>query len=171
VAEVNRTAVRSIGVNFSINNNSGLVFSQSTGGLATGAATGAATSGASTVANLVAILDHGKITALINALRNLDFARSLAEPTLVALHGQTASFHSGGQFPVPVVTGFTAAGLQGVSFVPFGVQLSFTPLITDKDRIRLQVSAEVSTRDPATSATVNGTSVSGLNTRNFQSVV
>lgn len=72
VAEVNRTAVRSIGVNFTINNSSGLVFSQTTGNL--GTAAGAATS--NTLANLVAILDHGKITALINALRNLNFARS-----------------------------------------------------------------------------------------------
>ncbi len=169
VAEVNRSAVRSIGVNFNINNNSGLVFSQMTGNLGSGAA--GAAGAMNSLANLVAILDHGKITAFINALRTLNFARSLAEPTLVALHGQTASFHAGGQFPVPVVTGFTSAGLQGVSFVPFGVQLSFTPLITDKDRIRLQVSAEVSTRDLASATSINGASVSGLNTRNFQSVV
>src|SRR5207248_7470434 len=117
--------------------------------------------GATGLANLIAILDRGQIHAFINALRNLNFARSLAEPTLVAINGQRASFQSGGQFPVPVVTGFTAAGLQGVSFVPFGVQLNFTPVITDKDRIRLQVSAEVSTRDLSASASINGTSVPG----------
>src|SRR5207247_2326719 len=141
--EVNRTAVRSIGVNFAISNNKGLVFSQTTGNILSGGnlGAGAAASATNSLANLVAILDGGQITALINALRNMNFARSLAEPTLTALAGQTASFHAGGQFPAPVVTGFTSAGLQGVSFVPFGVQLSFTPVITDKDRIRLQVSA------------------------------
>ena len=70
----------------------------------------------------------------------------------MALHGQSASFQAGGTFPVPVVTGATLSGLQGVQFVPFGVQLSFTPTITDKDRIRLIVSADVSTKDLASSA-------------------
>jgi pilus assembly protein CpaC len=96
----------------------------------------------------------------------------LAEPNLVTLNGQTASFQAGGQFPVPQITGFTAAGLQGVAFVPFGVQLAFTPIVTDKDRIRLTVSAEVSTRDLATAQTViNGAGVPSLQTRNFQTTV
>jgi pilus assembly protein CpaC len=89
----------------------------------------------------------------------------------VALNGQTARFQAGGEFPVPVVTGFTASGLQGVSFVPFGVQLAFTPSITDKDRVRLAVKADVSVRDPQTGANVNGTAVPGLNTRNFDTIV
>ena len=72
---------------------------------------------------------------------------------------------------MPVVTGFTAAGLQGVSFIPFGVQLNFTPIITDKDRVRLRVHAVVSTRNIQTGTNINGSAVSGLNTRNFQTVV
>ena len=68
-------------------------------------------------------IDNGRCVAAVNALKNLDFARTLAEPTLTALNGQEASSQVGGQFPVPVVTGLTPAGLQGVSFVPFGVQL------------------------------------------------
>ena len=50
---------------------------------------------------------------------------------------------------MPVVTELTAAGLQGTSFIPFGVQLAFTPFITDKDRIRLVLNASVSARDVA----------------------
>ncbi len=117
------------------------------------------------------IIDGGRVIAAVDALKNLDFARTLTEPTLTALNGQTASSQVGGQFPVPVVTGFTAAGLQGISFVPFGVQLNFTPYVTNKDLIRLQMSAEVSTRDVGSSATVNGTTVPGLNTRNFRTTV
>ncbi len=175
VAEVNRAAARSIGVNFAITNNSGItVFAQNTGGiagasLATGAANGMNTSTAAN--NLPAALSGGQIALAINALRTLSYARSLAEPNLVTLDGQPASFQAGGAFPVPVVSGFTAAGLQGVQYIPFGVQVAFTPFITDRDRIRLQVQANISTRD-LTTVNVSGSQVpTNLNTRNFQTVV
>jgi pilus assembly protein CpaC len=78
---------------------------------------------------------------------------------------------------VPVVSGTTLSGLQGVSFVPFGVQLSFTPFITDKDRIRLTVNATVSVRDVATGTSIGanaggaGSFVPGLNTRSITTTV
>jgi pilus assembly protein CpaC len=167
VAEVNRAAARSIGVNFTIVNNQGIaVFSQLTGGIGGPNLTPGVAGN-----NLPFRLDNGQITAAMNALRSLNYARTLAEPLLTTMNGQTASFQAGGQFPVPVVTGFTNAGLQGTAFVPFGVQLHFTPYVTDKDRIRLQVSADVSTRDNDNSALINGTNVPSLNTRNFQTTV
>jgi pilus assembly protein CpaC len=109
----------------------------------------------------------------IEALRNVNLARSLAEPNLTTLNGRPANFQAGGQFPVPVVTsGNVFGGLQGVQFVPFGVSLQFTPTITDKDRIRLQLSAEVSARDAGAGQTnFNGASVPSLTTRNFNSTV
>jgi pilus assembly protein CpaC len=170
VAEINRAAARSIGMNFSIMNNNGItVFAQNTGNLVT-EITDVVTG--QNIANLPVALDQGQVTLAINALKQLNFARTLAEPNLVTLSGHPAAFQAGGQFPVPVVTGFTAAGLQGVTFVPFGVQLTFTPYVTDRDRIRLEVSAEVSTRD-LQSGTVNigGTAVPNLTTRNFQTTV
>ena len=88
------------------------------------------------------------------------------------MNGQVATFQSGGQFPVPVIGGFGAiGGVQGVQFVPFGVQISFTPIITDRDRIRLTVQAVVSTRDNAASANIGGANVPGLNTRSFSTTV
>jgi pilus assembly protein CpaC len=117
-------------------------------------------------------LDAGQVNVAVSALRVLNYAKSLAEPNIIALNGQTANFHAGGQFPVPIVTGYTATGLQGVDFVPYGVRLSFTPFITDRDRIRLQVSAEVSSRDLSTGNTfVGGSSIPNLITRNFNTVV
>ena len=109
-------------------------------------------------------------------MRTLNYARSLAEPNLVAMNGQTASFQAGGQFPVPVTTaagtfGTNVSALQGVQFVPFGVLLNFTPFVVDKDRIRLTVAADVSTRDLATRAVIGGANVAGLTTRNFQTTV
>jgi pilus assembly protein CpaC len=170
VAEVNRSAARSIGVNFNITNNNGVtLFGQNTGNLFAGglgafggfggiggAGTGTGNVGiggfintgfGNIVNNLAINLDNAKIPIAISALRNLNYARSLAEPNLVTLNGQTAFFFAGGEFPVPVISGFTAAGLQGVNFIPFGVMLSFTPYVTDKDRIRLSMFATVSTRN------------------------
>jgi pilus assembly protein CpaC len=161
VAEVNRAALRSIGMNFSLFNKNQLrVFGQLTGATQLSP-------------NLPAVIDNGQVQLAINALRNLNFARTLAEPSLTTLSGQAATFQAGGEFPVPVVSGFTANGLQGVSFVPFGVQLSFTPIVFDKDRIRLTINAEVSTRntDPQQQTNINGAQISSLDTRRFTNVV
>lgn len=172
VAEIDRTAARSIGVNFDIKNNGGItVFSNKTGAIATATTGGGASAAANTLANLSALIDGGQVSLAINALANNNLARTLAEPNLITLNGRTANFRAGGEFPVPVVTGFTAAGLQGVSFVPFGVQLSFTPIITDKDRIRLFVNGDISTKDVGASANVNGTNVPSLNSRTFDTTV
>lgn len=176
VAEVNRAAARSIGVNFNIINNQGtLVFGQHTGNLISGLTQPGAGNAAGLV-NLPVNLDNGQIPIAIQALRTLNYAKSLAEPTLTARNGATAFFLAGGQFPVPVVTGLGAfgqfgGGLQGVQFVPFGVQLFFTPVITDRDRIRLTVTATVSTRDNAAATTIAGALVPGLNTRTFSTTV
>ena len=165
VAEIDRTAARSIGVNFAILNKTGLVvFGSTLTGL-----TGTTESLGS--GNMVAILDNGLIQSLITALRNLNFARTLAEPNLTTTNGQTASFLAGGEFPVPVTSGTTFTGLQGVQYVPFGVQLRFIPYITDKDRVRLVVNSVVSTRDVSTGATIGGGSVPGLDERSFMTTV
>ncbi len=174
VAEVNRSAARSIGVNFSVRNNNGTqVLANNTGQIGQAVANGVAGTTSTILGNLPVALDNGQISIAINALRTLNYARSLAEPNLVALNGQTATFQAGGQFPVPVVAGNTFNQSQGigVSFVPFGVQLNFTPFITEKDRIRLNMAASVSTRDLSTGASIANSNVPGLNTRNFQTTV
>ena len=174
VAEVNRSAARSIGVNFSIMNSSGTqVFANNTGQIGQAVQNGVSGTTSTVLSNLPVALDNGRINIAINALRTLNYARSLAEPNLVAANGQTATFQAGGQFPVPVVAGnqFNQSQGVGVSFVPFGVQLNFTPFITDKDRVRLNMAASVSTRDLSTGASIANSNVPGLNTRNFQTTV
>ena len=166
VAEVSRSAARSIGLNEIIRNSLGVqVFSNTTGA-------------GNLNANLNAVLDNGRVTLAIDALRSVNLARSLAEPNLVTLNGRPAYFQAGGEFPVPVVTGATAVGLQGVQFVPFGVQLNFVPYISDKDRIQLQLQATVSVRDVGTGANfgtgataANTTFVPGLTTRTVSTTV
>ncbi len=178
VAEINRTAARSIGLDLSVLNAAGTaVFENTTGGLLPVTITGMGSSTTLTGANLPAIIDNGKVNLAIQALRNLNLARSLAEQNLVALNGQTARFRAGGEFPVPAATLTFGAVGQGVSFIPFGVQMQFIPYITDRDRIRLSVGATVSTLNPSLGATVGagtgstGTSVPGLNSRSFQTTV
>ncbi len=196
VAEINRTAARSIGLNFGLLNRNGTnYFANNTGSIATGGITlsglagsaaapalnltGLGTGGAAALNylpsgfnNLPAALDNGQISLAISALRDLDYAKSLAEPNLVTMNGQTAQFQAGGQFPVPTVSAYTGYGLQGVSFVPYGVQLKFTPYITDRDQVRLVIAAEVSSLNVAAGTTsINGAAVPSLSTRNFNTTV
>ena len=175
VAEVNRSATRAIGLNFAVRNGNGnVVFTNTTGGLMnslTGTGSNLAQAAGNGLNNIRASLDNQHVLLSFSALRSLGYARSLAEPNIVALNGQSASFQAGGEFPVPIISGFTAAGLQGVSYGPYGVILQFTPMVSDRDRVRLAVRAVVSTRDVATGAQIAGASVPGQQTRNFTTVV
>lgn len=178
VAEVNRSAARSIGLNFGVNNSDGMnVFQSLTGQLTQGGAGGAGGGGNQSGANVLASLDMGQVRLAIEALRRMNLSRTLAEPNLVAMNGQPADFQGGGQFPIPIISaGGVGNNLQGVSFVPFGVQLEFTPFIQDRDVIRLQMRAEVSTRDESLGTNIGGgggggSQVAGLNSRNFSTTV
>ena len=129
VAEIDRTAARTIGINFNLINKAGTtVFGQQTGGITVSgnvlSQTQSTTGGV--LANVPLILDNGQVPVAIEALKTLNYARSLAEPTLTAMNGQTASFQAGGSFPVPVLggvgSGSGVAPLSGVQFVPYGVR-------------------------------------------------
>jgi pilus assembly protein CpaC len=87
------------------------------------------------------------ISATIDALAQEGFITDLAQPDLVALNGQTASFLAGGEFPVPVAGSSTSTGgvpTVTVEFKSFGVSLAFTPTILDAHRLSLRVRPEVS---------------------------
>ncbi len=130
LATVNRDAARNIGMNWTLTNKQGITFLQDQNGVMN--------------PNLPTILDNGLVNVQLEALRTNKLARTLAEPSLTTLNGRPAVFFAGTQMPVPVITGATAVGLSGVSFVPVGVSLNFVPVITDRDRIRMTVNATVS---------------------------
>ena len=118
------------------------------------------------------------INATLDALERKGLVKTLAEPTLVALSGETASFLAGGEFPVPVLqsSGGGAGGGAGgggitIEFKPFGVSLAFTPTVLADGVINLQVEPEVSSIDPSASITVNGLTVPGLQTRRASTVL
>ncbi|WP_197451783.1 type II and III secretion system protein family protein [Rosistilla oblonga] len=82
-----------------------------------------------------------------DALKRLGMARSLSEPNLTTLSGQPANFLVGGEFPILESVSTVAAVNQNITYVPFGVQLSVLPTVTDGDRIRLQLQATISETD------------------------
>jgi pilus assembly protein CpaC len=106
--------------------------------------------------------------AMLRALRTQGAFRELAEPNLIAMDGQQASFLAGGEFPVPVVQGGGATGsglAMTVVFKEYGVRLNFKPTIIDEDHIRLELEPEVSTIDFANGVKFNGFVIPGLKTR------
>jgi len=110
------------------------------------------------------------INATLDALERRGLVKTLAEPTLVALSGETASFLAGGEFPIPVVQSNGGAnsnngGGISIEFKPFGVSLAFTPTVLADGIINLQVEPEVSSIDPSASINIGGLVVPGLQTR------
>jgi pilus assembly protein CpaC len=114
----------------------------------------------------------------LDALEKKGAVTTLAEPTLVALSGETASFLAGGEFPVPVVQngGGGGGGNNGstaitVEWKPFGVSLAFTPTVLADGVINMVVAPEVSSIDPSASLVINNITIPGLQTRRAKSVV
>jgi pilus assembly protein CpaC len=109
------------------------------------------------------VLDNGTTAdVLIQALEERRVARRLAEPNLVALSGDTASFLAGGEFPFPVQADNNKITYE---FKKFGVGLAFTPTVLGEGLINLKIEPEVSEIDPSSSIVVNNVSVPGLMVR------
>jgi pilus assembly protein CpaC len=170
VAEVSRTLAREIGFNFDI-------FGQ-VGGFSLGLATGReivnasgellrAPDGASSI-GLVRRTDSLDMNAVIDALEEDGLVTVLVEPNLTARSGETASFLSGGEFPIPV-----NQNLNGivVEFKRFGVALDFTPTVMDGGRIALKVRPEVSELNESASVDIRDIRVPGLSVRRAETTV
>jgi pilus assembly protein CpaC len=191
IAELNRTALRTIGSNFlgvDPKTNS-IVGSQIAGSVTAqgtvlpapirsdlshafleGSAVAPISSLSSTGGTTVfGIFRGGNFMFTFNALRTNGLLKVLAEPNLVAFNGQKASFLAGGEYPVPVpqVSASGVAPTVTVQFKEFGVRLGFVPYILDGDRIRLTVAPEVSQIDFTIAVTLvsGGSPVPGLDTR------
>ncbi len=108
------------------------------------------------------------ISALIDALETEGLVRTLAEPNLTAISGETASFLAGGEFPIIVPQD---DGAFSVEFKEFGVSLTFTPTIIGSDRISLKVLPEVSQLSDSGAVNFQGFSVPALTTRRANTTV
>ena len=154
-AEMERSTSKSLGSSFGITNLFAPFTDSSsfnTGSLANGSSTGSAAFkfGAGGLA----------VDVLIEALESKGMVRTLAEPNVVAISGQQASFMAGGEIPVPGTDGAT-------EFKPYGIKLDFTPTVIDDNHISLRLTTEVSSLDKANS--VNG--IFGIKTRSTTTTV
>jgi pilus assembly protein CpaC len=115
------------------------------------------------------------IGATIRALQARNLLQILAEPNLITVEGKEASFLAGGQFPFPVITttptGGAIAPVITVQFKDFGVQLKFTPTLTDSGAIRLRVTPEVSSLDFTNAVTLQGFLIPAISTRRAETEV
>jgi pilus assembly protein CpaC len=145
ILEASRSLGKDLGVQWNSSTDGGRFRFSTLGGL-----TGAALPFGTLFANL--LNSGGNIDVVIDALEDKGIARRLAEPNLTTLSGQPASFHAGGEFPVPVegeaVLGDESREItQTVEFKPFGVRLSFTPTVLADGLINLLIEPEVSELD------------------------
>ena len=109
-----------------------------------------------------------QFAVLLEALESKGVVRTLAEPNLTALSGQEASFLAGGEYPVPIVDG---DGGVTIDYKPFGVELTFTPRVVDRDLINIQMKAAVSGLDNTVTFQANGFSVNSFRRRETSTVV
>ncbi len=199
-SEMKRSALKQIGVNWDILSDAGKLQGIAGGGSSlTGGGTQTSTTtigGTTTTTTGVGAgqLVHGAISnsfgiisrafrglgenfnVTLDALERRGAVTTLAEPTLIALSGETASFLAGGEFPVPTIQSGGTGG-QGannaitVEWKPFGVSLAFTPTVLSDGVINMVVAPEVSSIDPSASIVVNNLTIPGLQTRRAKTVV
>ncbi len=109
------------------------------------------------------------VKATLRAMENAGVIRTLAEPSLTAISGESANFLAGGEFPVPGAPSCSGTGAltqctAAVIFKKFGISLGFTPVVLSEGRISLRVATEVSELSQDNSVTINGATIPGIKT-------
>src|SRR6266436_5381059 len=174
VAEVNRTRMRELGTSYGYQGRPGVGSYVNGGGgpSSIGNVDGGVLTG-TLASSLNLFVMGGNTLAMIRALQTQGALRALAEPNLIAMNGQQASFLAGGEFPVPIVQGGggTNASTVTIVFKEYGVRLNFKPTVLDEDHIRLELEPEVSTLDFANGVKLNGFLIPGLRTRRAKTSV
>jgi pilus assembly protein CpaC len=191
IAEVSRTSIRALGVNgFMTGNDSfgGVTIGPESGGAmnpisigvpdAAAAAHGlpfqfTADTSVSSSVTLFGGFPNADLEIFLQALAENQYLRILAEPTLVALSGQEASFLAGGEFPYPVSQAGAGVGTTSITieWKEYGVRLRFRPTVLGDGKISLFVAPEVSELDFTRAVTAVGTSVPAVVTRKAQTTL
>ena len=172
-AEIERTTFKELG--FNLAGRFGEIFAISTGPAGTsGTAIGGTSSFINDPTKFVTTLFSpiSDFAFLFDALEEKDLVKTLAEPNLMALSGETASFLAGGEFPIPSVESVGEGGTEAsVEFKEFGISLSFTPTVLENGRISLVVTPEASTLDNSIAVDIRGTFVPGIKTRRVTTTI
>ena len=177
IAEVNRSVLKQWGVNLLAQTNGGFQFGLAQGqGIHLPPVTCSQNcEPAKIIRNTIGgtLSGVGKLFGM-DLMSSLDIAAEdgvismLAEPTLTALSGETASFLAGGEFPIPVSQ---SLGAVTIEYKQYGVGLAFTPVVLADGRISMRVRPEVSQLSDAGSVTLNGYVVPALTTRRAETTV
>ena len=186
IVEVNRSFTRSVGVNLaSVDSTGGFQFGigqpgtsvpQYTPGGPLGVGLTAGPAGATllpgsagrTIAGLAGRLFGLDLLSAVDLAENNGLATTLAQPTLTALSGETASFLAGGEFPIPISSGL---GSVSIEYKSYGVGLAFTPTVLENGRISMRVRPEVSELSTEGSVRFNGYEVPAITTRRTETTV
>ncbi|MFT4074988.1 MAG: type II and III secretion system protein family protein [Asticcacaulis sp.] len=166
IVEVNRSSLKQLGLSTSITYNNGtnsLSFGRDNSFSVNGGYQGSQGLCYSQTSN-------PSTDACLEAFEQVGLARTLAEPNLTAVSGESAKFLAGGEYPVP--TGEDDQGRVTIEFKPYGVGLGFTPVVLSGGRIALKISTEVSELTNTGAYTVSGgVTVSALSVRRAETSV
>lgn len=165
VAEVSRNKLKDLGLSYAYQGSSSGVYANSGQGPSslTSVTSGILNGTLSSALNLFVMA--GNTASMIRALQTQGAIRQLAEPNLIAMNGQEASFLAGGEFPIPVVQSGSTGNSVSVVFKEYGIRLNFKPTIIDEDHIRLELEPEVSTIDFSNGVKFDGFLIPALKTR------
>ncbi len=168
--EMERTAAKAISFNSSYVGVAGNpIFNFNSGTTGTGTLPGLV--GTPGQASLGIFTGNGTLTFTLDALETKGVIKTLADPTLVTMSGETASFLAGGEVPVPSAQAGGTSNIITVQYQPFGISLGFTPTILADGMINLIVKPEVSSIDQANSVTIGGISIPGFKIRRASTTV
>jgi pilus assembly protein CpaC len=189
-AEVDRTALFQLGVNYftpGTGHTTGVLSTGQFGGTQISTSSATTTTVGSTTStsvsatpptlnltnplNLFLFRNDINFGVAIQALQARDVLEILAEPNLMAISGQKATFLAGGEFPFPIVSASTGLPTVTISFRPFGVKLDFTAFVQDDNTLRLHVAPEVSTLDFSNALTLSGFTVPAISTRRAETEI
>ena len=126
------------------------------------------------IASLAWSVGGGDLTFLFDALESKGLIKTLAEPNLVAMSGDTANFLAGGEFPIPISQSSSSGNsipTITVEFKQFGISLAFTPTILQDGLINMVVNPEVSSIDPTTSIQLGDIAIPGIKVRRAHTTV
>jgi pilus assembly protein CpaC len=111
------------------------------------------------------------VTALVQALERAGLIRTLAEPNLTAISGESAKFHAGGKFPIPMITGSGLDRTVTIQWETFGVQVEFKPVVMSEGRISLRIAADVSELSSDGAVTTGDLSIPALKVRRAETTL
>ena len=178
-AEVNRSAMKDLGFNI-MRAVPGAPFSSDIGaitpsGTFTGTPPEEGPQGSlSDAVNFFLFHEGSSVSAFVQALQSRGLFRSLAEPNLLAMPGDSASFLAGGEFPFPTIQSTGGGGGSNavtIQFREFGIRLGFQPTITNSGAIRLKVAPEVSQLDFSQGLVISGFSVPAILSRRAETTI